>query len=203
MPLDWLQYITFVLACIAIVIVPGPTVTVIIANSLRDGAKSGLMNVAGTQVGLLSMLIVVAAGLEVIVENVALVFDWVRLVGAAYLIWLGIKLLLSKGGMIDYARVQRGSYFWQGFLVVWSNPKALLFLGAFIPQFVDPGSDPIVQTLMLGGTFMIVATLLDGAYALAAGKAGQWLTRSNVRKIEVTSGTLLIGGGLWLALSRR
>lgn len=203
MPLEAYHYVTFVLASAAIVIVPGPTVTVIIANSLRDGARCGLLNVAGTQVGLLTMLLVVAAGLEVIMENMARVFDWVRLIGAAYLIWLGIKLLRSRGSMISNAQPRHGSYFWQGFVVIWSNPKALLFLGAFIPQFIDPRSDPTLQTLVLGGMFMTVATLLDGAYAVTAGKAGQWLTRSNIRWVEIASGTLLIGGGLWLALSRR
>ena len=200
---DLFQYATFVLACAVVVIVPGPTVTVIIANSLRDGAKSGLLNVAGTQMGLLTMLLIVAAGLEIIVEEMALLFDWVRLIGAAYLIWLGIKLLRSKGNMVAARSSQRGSYFWQGFFVVWSNPKALIFLGAFIPQFIDPSLDPVLQTAVLGGTFMFVATVLDGSYALISGKAGAWLSRSNIRKIELTSGTFLIAGGLWLALARR
>ena len=199
---DLLQYATFVLACVVVVIVPGPTVTVIIANSLRSGARSGLLNVAGTQAGLFGMLIIVAAGLEIIVAEMAAVFDWVRLIGAGYLIWLGIKLLRAKGRLAE-AQTPRGSYFWQGFVVIWSNPKALLFLGAFIPQFVDPGGNATLQTLVLGGTFMVVATILDGCYALVSGKAGKWMSRANVRKIELASGSLLIAGGLWLALSRR
>jgi threonine/homoserine/homoserine lactone efflux protein len=200
---DWVQYTAFVLASTAVVIVPGPTVTVIIANSLRDGARSGLLNVAGTQAGLLVMLLIVAAGLEVIVENMAVVFDWVRLVGAAYLIWLGIKLIRSKGQIFAAQPSRGGSYFWQGFLVIWSNPKALIFLGAFIPQFIDPQSDPVVQTLILGATFMAIATVLDSTYALVSGRAGQWMSHSKVRRLEIVSGSFLIGGGLWLALSRR
>ena len=200
---DLIQYATFVLACVVVVVVPGPTVTVIIANSLRSGAKSGLLNVAGTQVGLLCMLLLVAAGLEIIVSEIALVFDWVRFFGAAYLIWLGIKLLLAKGQLAEAKTPRRGSYFWQGFVVIWSNPKALAFLGAFIPQFIDPRSDPTMQALVLGATFMFVATILDGGYALLSGRAGQWMSRANVRTIELTSGTCLIAGGLWLALSKR
>lgn len=200
---DPVQFTTFVLACVVVVIVPGPTVTVIMANSLRSGVRSGLLNVAGTQAGLFVMLLIVAAGLEIIVAQMAVVFDWIRLLGAAYLIWLGIRLLRSRGELIEQRASSSGSYFWQGFVVIWSNPKALVFLGAFIPQFIDPAADATVQTLMLGATFMLVATILDGGYALLCGKAGRWMSRGNVRKIEITSGSLLIAGGLWLALSRR
>lgn len=197
------QYATFVLACVVVVIVPGPTVTVIIANSLRSGARAGLLNVAGTQAGLLGMLLIVATGLELIVAQMALVFDWIRVIGAAYLVWLGVKLLRSGGRLRKAEAPRGGSFFWQGFVVIWSNPKALLFLGAFIPQFVDPTGDPATQTFLLGGTFMLVATLLDGCYALVSGRAGQWFSQANVRKVELASGSLLIAGGLWLAFARR
>ena len=198
-------YLAYVLACVVVVIVPGPTVTVIIANSLRDGTRAGFLNVAGTQAGLAAMLIVLALGLQVIVENIGHVFEWVRLAGAAYLVWLGIKLLRSDGtlGRSEGQDRPGNSYFWQGFLVILSNPKALLFFGAFIPQFVDPAGNAILQTLLLGATFMAVATIFDGAYAVAAGRAKSMLARHNVRRIEIASGSLMIGGGLWLALQRR
>lgn len=205
-------YLTFVLACAAVVIVPGPTVTVIIANSLRHGARAGLANVAGTQAGLAVMLAVLAAGLQVVVAALGAVFEIVKLLGAAYLIWLGAKLLLKKSalsgagaeGLAAEAAPPRSSgFFWQGVLVIWANPKALLFFGAFIPQFVRPEGPVVLQTLALGATFMGVATLLDGGYALLAGRAGGWLTRQRVRLLEVFSGCFLIGGGVWLALTRR
>lgn len=198
-------YLAYVLACIVVVIVPGPTVTVIIANSLRNGSRAGFLNVAGTQVGLAVMLAVLALGLQVVVENLGHVFEWVKLAGAAYLVWLGIKLLRSDGSLGQAEARERpgNSYFWQGFLVILSNPKALLFFGAFIPQFIDPAGNAILQTLLLGATFMAVATVFDGAYAVAAGRAKGLLARRNVRRIEIASGSLLIGGGLWLALQRR
>jgi len=171
----------FVIACMAIVIVPGPTVTVIIANSLRHGAKAGLLNVAGTQLGLAMMLVIVAMGLEAITTTMAFLFDWLRIAGAIYLVWLGYKLLRSNGSLSTATGRAKpgGSFFWQGLLVVWSNPKALLFYGAFIPQFVDPAGDAALQTVVLGLIFMVVATILDGAYALAAGRAGSVLTQRN------------------------
>lgn len=210
-------YLTFVLACVAVVVVPGPTVTVIIANSLRQGARAGLANVAGTQAGLAVMLAVLAAGLQVIVEALGTVFVVVKLIGAAYLVYLGLKLLLSRSAlatagaeaMLEAEGGRRPEpfswrrYFWQGFLVIWANPKALLFFGAFIPQFVRPEGPVVAQTVVLGLTFMAVATCLDGCYALLAGRAGGWLTRQRVRLLEVCSGCFLIAGGVWLALTRR
>lgn len=198
-------YAAYVLACAAVAIVPGPSVTVIIANSLRHGTRAGLLNVAGTQAGLAVMLLILAAGLQFIVESLAQVFDIIRWLGAAYLIWLGIKLLQSDGTMGKVADVPRahGSFFWQGFVVVLSNPKALFFFGALIPQFLTPGGNALAQTVLLGATFIAVATPLDSSYALLAGGAGKWLSRSRVRVLEVGSGLCLIGGGVWLALARR
>jgi threonine/homoserine/homoserine lactone efflux protein len=95
------------------------------------------------------------------------------------------------------------AYFWRGFLVIWSNPKALLFFGAFIPQFVDPSSSTIPQVLLLGLTMIVLSSILDGTYALVTGKIGTLLTRPRLRLLERLSGSVLIGGGLWLALNRR
>ena len=194
------------LASFVIVIVPGPTVTVIIANSLRDGTKAGLLNVAGTQTGLVPMLLIVALGLETVVSFMAHAFFWVKFAGAAYLVYLGYRLLRSDGDIGDVSKVRRPriGYFWQGFVVIWSNPKALLFFGAFIPQFVDPGAgSTFQQTVILGLVFMAVATVFDSIYALVAGKAGAILTRSRVRFVERLSGFVLIGGGIWLATLKR
>ncbi|MEM7635714.1 MAG: LysE family translocator [Pseudomonadota bacterium] len=198
-------YAAYVLACTAVVIVPGPSVTVIVANSLRHGVKAGLLNVAGTQAGLAIMLLILATGLQFIVESLAQVFDIIRWAGAAYLIWLGVKLLRSDGNMGNVSEVPRanGSFFWQGFLVVLSNPKALFFFGALIPQFLTTGGNALAQTLLLGATFIAVATPLDSSYAFLAGGAGKWLSRTRVRALEVGSGLCLIGGGIWLALARR
>lgn len=204
--LDLATYLTFVVACAAVVVVPGPTVTVIVANSLRYGAGAGLANVAGTQAGLAVMLLVLAAGLQAVVATMGLVFEIVKLLGAAYLIYLGVRMLLNRSALtLDPNAVpeRRRSFFWQGVLVVLANPKALLFFGAFIPQFVRPEGSVVLQTLLLGGTFMLVATLLDGGYAVLAGRAGRWLTRGRVRLLEIFGGSALIGGGIWLALQRR
>lgn len=195
---------TFVLASVVILIVPGPSVTVIVANSLKSGVKAGLLNIAGTQAGLVVLLVILALGLEAITTTLAWVFDWLRLAGGAYLVWLGYKLLRSNGdlGQASRSQNQQGSFFWQGFLVVLSNPKVLFFFGAFLPQFISPLGNAGLQTLFFGVIFMILATIMDSLYALAAGRAGQLLTRRNVRAVELAGGSLMVGGGLWLAMSR-
>lgn len=96
----------------------------------------------------------------------------------------------------------RSGFFLQGFLVILSNPKALLFFGAFIPQFVDPNGAYVQQIMLLGLTFMAVATLCDGAYAVLVGRLGLALSGRRVRAVSRLSGGLLVGGGIWLALAR-
>src|SRR5262245_48401174 len=92
-------YLAYVAACIVLVVVPGPTVTVIVANSLRYGTAAGLLNVAGTQLGLAVMMGIVIVGLASIIETAGYWFDWLRLLGAAYLIWLGLRLFTSSGAL--------------------------------------------------------------------------------------------------------
>ncbi|MCT7375624.1 LysE family translocator [Chelativorans salis] len=202
---DYAALISYFVACFVIVIVPGPSVTVIIANSLRHGARAGLLNVLGTQIGLVLMIAVLAFGLAAVVGAMGNIFEVLRLIGAAYLIWLGIRMWRSDGslGAAEQVPAAGRSFVLQGFVVIWSNPKALLFFGAFIPQFVNPAGNPVWQTVVLGTVFMAVATVCDSLYALAASGAGARLTRARVKLVERISGTCLIGGGLWLALSRR
>jgi len=197
--------LTLAVASFLLAIVPGPTVTVIIANSLRAGTRAGLLNIAGTILGDILLILVLAFGLETVIANMGSAFFWIKLVGAAYLIWLGVKLLRSDGEIGDTKSVKppRIGYFWQGFFVVLSNPKALFFFGAFIPQFVDTSANAFEQTIILGLTFTVVASVTDAIYAVLGGKAGNWLTRSNVRIGEIISGVCLIGGGIWLALAKR
>ena len=198
-------YAAYVLACTAVVIVPGPSVTVIIANSLRHGVKAGLLNVAGTQAGLghhaadpgrRTAIHRRKPGPRVRYHQVARssVSDLARRQTSAFRRDHGRCVRCAAGN---------GSFFWQGFLVVLSNPKALFFFGALIPQFLTTGGNALAQTLLLGATFIAVATPLDSSYALLAGGAGKWLSRTRVRALEVGSGLCLIGGGVWLALARR
>lgn len=203
---DVYTILTFVVASIVIVVVPGPTITVIVANSLKYGSKAGLLNILGTQFGLGLMLIPLALGFQVIIGFLTGVFGWLRFLGAAYLVWLGIRNLLSDGrlGVADDEAISgQASFFWQGFWVILSNPKVLLFFGAFLPQFIDQSGQVAWQIFGFGVLFMVVATCFDSLYAIAAGRAGDMLSRRNVRIVEIAAGLFLIGGGVWLALFNR
>jgi threonine/homoserine/homoserine lactone efflux protein len=197
-------YLAYIVACFLIAIVPGPTVTVIVANGLAHGTRAGLLNVAGTQAGLALMMLILIVGLSSVIAAMGWLFDWLRITGALYLAWLGWKLIRSPD--IDLqakgAAAPRGGFFLQGFLVLMANPKALLWFGAFIPQFVDPKGNYVAQIALLGLTAMAVALVSDGAYAVLTGRAGRWLSRTRVRFVSRVSGAFLIGGGVWLALTR-
>lgn len=197
-------YFAYLLATIIIVIIPGPMVTLVIANSLTHGMRAGILNVLGGQVGLAISIALVALGLSSVIESMGWWFDWIRFAGAAYLVWLGWKLIRSSGDLKAAAnpRVPRGGFLLQGSLVMLSNPKTLFFFGAFLPQFLDPTRDFYQQVLIMGPTAMVVALVSDGFYAVAVGRARSLLTQRRVRFINRAGGVCLIGGGLWLAFSR-
>ena len=197
-------YLAYLVATIVIIVVPGPTVTLIIANSLSHGVRAGLVNVAGTQLGIALMIALVGVGLASLIAALGWWFEVVRLLGAAYLVYLGIKLIRSSGALGAAKKVPtpRVGFFLQGFLVAISNPKTLVFFGAFIPQFIDPARDYAVQVATMGATAIVVASISDGLYAILVGGAGRRLSEVRVRWLSRISGGMLIGGGLWLALTR-
>jgi threonine/homoserine/homoserine lactone efflux protein len=198
-------YLAFVAACIALALLPGPVVTLLIANGLRHGTRAALINCAGAQAGLAIVIGIVAIGLTSLMATMGYWFDWVRFAGAAYLIWLGIRLIRSpvEGVNTDEPPPPpRGGFFLQGMVVLLSNPKVLVFFGAFIPQFVDMNGDHFSQVALLGATFMVVAGITDAIYAVLAGRARKFLSARRERLMSRVSGLFMIGGGVWLAFTR-
>src|SRR5262245_10220352 len=133
-------YLAFVAACIALALLPGPIVTLVIANGLRYGTRAALTNVLGAHAGLAIVIAIVAVGLTSLMATMGYWFDWVRFAGAAYLIWLGIRLIWAPVEGVDVDAPPpppRGGFFLQGFLVLLSYPKVLVLFGAFIPQLLD------------------------------------------------------------------
>jgi threonine/homoserine/homoserine lactone efflux protein len=198
-------YLAFVAACIALALVPGPVVTLLIANGLRHGTRAALINMAGVQTGLLIVIGTVAIGLTSLMATMGYWFDWLRLAGAAYLVWLGVKLIRAPAEGISAEEAPpppRGGFFLQGLLVLLSNPKLLIFFGAFLPQFMDMSRDHVSQVALLGITFMVIAALTDGIYALLAGRARKFFSARRTRLVSRISGSFMIGGGVWLALTR-
>lgn len=196
-------YLAYVAACLVLALMPGPVVTLLVANGLSHGMRASVLTIAGAQAGLLLVIALIAVGLTSMMATMGVWFDWVRLVGAAYLVWLGVSMMRAPAASaMTRAPEPRGGFFLQGFLVLMSNPKVLVFFGAFIPQFVDLDRPHAPQVALLGVTFMVIAAATDMVYALAAGRARGWLSARRSRAIGVVSGGFLVGGGIWLALIR-
>ena len=198
--------LAYVAACLLFTLVPGPSVTVVVANSLARGTKAGLLTILGTEIAMLSMIFVVALGMQAVMTAVSSAFTIIKLAGAAYLVWLGFNMLRSKGELGTAATGPAKSYrrlMLDGFLVIWSNPKALIFLGAFLPQFVSREGPALPQVVVLGLFFMIIAGASDSMYAILGGRARGLLSAARVKLLSRVSGAILMAGGVWLALVKK
>jgi homoserine/homoserine lactone efflux protein len=203
--MDLSLYLTFVLATSILILIPGPNVSLIVANSVAYGTRYGLLTVAGTSSAVLVQVIITALGMTAVLGTLAYWFEWIRWIGVAYLVYIGIQQW--RADPIDLTRTMpqpksfRAIYL-RGLLVSLSNPKTLLFFGAFFPQFISMDKDPRPQIILLSATFLVIAALLDGAWAVLAGRVRSFLgSRGRLR--NRLSGGLLIGAGLGLALARR
>ena len=197
------QIIYYCLACFVVVIVPGPTVTLIIANTLSFGTRAGIFNVVGTQLGLILMIGLLAIGFQVVAQQLEWFLIVIRFLGAIYLIWLGYKIFTSPSLMqkISDKKYFNNKFVLQGFLVIWSNPKAFLFLGAFIPQFLDINQLTEFQIIYLGLLFMLIGAIFDSAYAVVFGKFKNLMSSSHLKFLNKIGGSLLALLGLWLAIT--
>jgi threonine/homoserine/homoserine lactone efflux protein len=198
-------YLAFVAACIGLALLPGPVATLMIANGLRYGTRAALTNILGVQAGLAIVIGIVAVGLTSLMATMGYWFDWVRFAGAAYLVWLGIRLIRFPAEAVkadEPPPPPRGGFFLQGFVVLLSNPKVMIFFGAFIPQFMDMSRDHVSQVTLLGVTFMVIAGMTDAVYALLAGRARHFFSARRTKALSRLSGGVMIGGGVWLALTR-
>lgn len=198
----------FITAALILLLTPGPAVLYIVASSIAQGRKAGLASVLGVQTGGLFHVLGATLGLSAILLTSALAYDVVKYLGAAYLIYLGIRTLRSRetAELIEVERKSLKRLYSQGVVVNLLNPKTALFFFAFLPQFVDTsaGSKFIAaQTLTLGLLFIMLAVCTDGMYALLAGSLGRWLrTSRGFRRFQrYFTGTVYIGLGVTAALA--
>jgi threonine/homoserine/homoserine lactone efflux protein len=202
----------FVLASLALLVVPGPAVLYIVARSMHQGRMAGIASVAGVQVGACVHIVAAAFGLSALLLSSALAYSAVKYLGAAYLIYLGLRQVLSREAPGAEAPRTAGAFeprslrrvFAQGVVVNVLNPKAALFFLAFLPQFVDPARGSVaMQMLFFGALFIGLAMLSDGTYALLAGSLGNWLRHSPRfwRGQRFFASAVYIGLGLTTALS--
>lgn len=194
-------FILFVAAALTLLLVPGPAVIYVVARSVEGGRLTGLVSVLGVELGTLLHVVFAAAGLSAIVVSSAAAFSVVKWLGAAYLVWLGLRQILGRdsgnealpsGGGENRFRV-----FSQSVLVQVLNPKVALFFLAFLPQFTDPARGSIAaQTLVLGAVFFAIALAMDLIYALVASAISgrlRWGAETAKRRERLT-------GAIYLAL---
>ncbi|MEZ4512854.1 MAG: LysE family translocator [Chloroflexota bacterium] len=198
------QLAIFVAASVALLITPGPAVLYIITRSLDQGRTAGLVSVLGIQCGTLFHIAAAALGLSALLLSSTLAFNIVKYLGAAYLIYLGIRKYLEKEPAeeieIEVQPLRR--IFYQGMVVNLLNPKTALFFFAFLPQFINPAAGSVSgQILLLGVGFVGLALLSDGTYALLAGSLRPLLRGSQqvVRRQRYFAGTMYIALGLTAA----
>ena len=199
--------LTFVAACILLGLTPGPNMSLILASTLSSGLRAGLVTLAGTTTGLALLVAAAAAGMSSVMVFMSEWFDVIRWIGALYLVYLGARQLWlfrqRASGAAVAPRAAGANLYFEGLLVSLSNPKVLLFLGAFLPQFVDPARDPLSQLWVLAVLFVVVLAAVDVAYTLLVARARATLDVARLRLLDGAAGVLLLLGGLALAMARR
>ena len=197
-----MEIIYFIIASFLVVIVPGPTVSLIIANSLKFGIRAGILNVVGTQLGLIFLIILLALGFKAISPFLEDVIKIVRVIGAFYLMILGYLSFTTKNFSENSHSIKKfdKKFILQGLIVILSNPKAFLFLGAFIPQFIDINQPIGTQIIYFGILFMIVGAIFDGMYAVVFGKFREIIINKYIKILNKLGGSLLFFVGFWLLI---
>ena len=194
-----MEFLYFIIASFLVVIVPGPTVSLIIANSLKSGVRAGLLNILGTQFGVSLLIFLLALGFEFISPFVDQIIKIVRIFGAIYLIILGIVAFKSKiNATNSQAEKYDKRFILQGFIVILTNPKIFLFLGSFLPQFISLEHSVSSQIIYFGLLFIIVATIFDSCYALIFGKFRNLIANKYLKILNLIGGSILILVGFWL-----
>jgi threonine/homoserine/homoserine lactone efflux protein len=206
---DPASFAVFLTASIVISITPGPDLTYVFARGLAHGRKAGLVSVAGIVSGLVIHTCLVAFGLAALIAGSDIAFDVIRYLGAAYLIWMGIRLIRSRGGLEANGKAVGGKWstiYLQGLLTNLLNPKILLFFLAFLPQFADPMRCSVALQIIILGAILIVCGLVALlTVALASGAMGTLLSRHPLwlKTQNAVTGSLMIGLAIFLIANER
>ena len=197
-------YLAFVAASAALVLTPGPMVAYLVATTLSHGLRHGLMALIGSAAASAAQLAVVVAGLSLILNMVGDAFVWLKWIGVAYLIYLGVRALRAPADELTPAIRHRSGRrtVAEAFFVNLTNPKALVFHGAFLPLFVSPSAPATPQLILLAVTFIVIAAVLDGCWAVFAAKLQPLLHRIGRWRHRITGGVLLTAAA-GLAIARK
>jgi len=201
-------YLAFIAASAVVLMVPGPTVLLIVAHALKEGPRATLPTTAGVVAGDALAVTITLVGLGALMAASAMLFEVLKWLGAAYLIWLGIRTLMEKPHAAEAAAARPAAssrrLAGRAFIVTALNPKSIAFFVAFLPQFVDPAAALAPQLMIMGATFVALAGINTLAYAFAASRVARFLTRPLWQSVmRWSSGFVLIGAGVMTAAMRR
>ncbi len=202
--MDSSLFLAFIAAVIVLMLIPGPNVALIIANSVAYGPKYGFLTVAGTSSAMVAQLCLTALGMAELLGTLGIWFTWLRWIGVAYLVYLGIAQLRAPSIDLNTKAPEPKSgraVFMRALLVSLTNPKTLLFYSAFFPQFITLNHDVGKQITLLSVTFLTLAMLVDGGWALIAGRTRRLLAARGHLRNKLSAG-FLIGAGAALAFAR-
>ena len=197
-------FTAFVLITFVLVITPGPIVTLIISTGATQGVRAALTTAAGATLGNALLLLAIALGLNWVLSNAIILFEILRWGGAAYLVWLGVQAWRNAGERGEQLAPGARVHFLRGVLVALCNPKTIVFFTAFLPQFIDPNLPTGRQLAVMCIVSVLMAATTDSTWAVAAGLGRAWFMKpARAKLLGRLSGSVLIGGGLWLSLARR
>ena len=199
--MNYQLFSAFLLITVVLFLTPGPIVTLIVTTGARQGTRAALLTVAGASTGNAVLVGCIAVGLGWILKISAEIFDYLRWVGAAYLVFLGIQAWRHAGA--SSAAPGGHVHAWRGFIVAITNPKTIAFFMAFLPQFLDATLPVERQLLAMCAVSVTLGSLLDSGWAIAAGFGRAWFLQPKYNRLLARlSGAVLIGGGIWLSLAR-
>ena len=201
--MDFATFIAFAVASAAFIAIPGPNVALICSDSIAHGLRYGLLTVLGVGIGAALQLFLVVIGTGTLVTYVSDAFEWLRWIGVAYLLYLGVQSwsAVPEPDVQPPAALGR-SVLTRSLVISLTNVHTLFFFGAFLPQFVDPARDPVLQLAILAATYTVIGLVLDAAWALFAARMGRAIAARSRFRNRLTA-ILLIAAAVALALSRR
>jgi homoserine/homoserine lactone efflux protein len=194
----------FLVITLVLFLTPGPIVTLVVTTGARSGSRAALLTVAGASTGNAVLVACIAFGLSWVLKTSSEIFEYLRWIGAAYLIWLGIQAWRHAGSTAEMAQPRGHVYAWRGFIIAITNPKSIAFFTAFLPQFIDPGLPVEHQLLVMCVVSVMMGAIMDSGWGLAASLGRAWFMKPRHNKLlGRISSAVLIGGGVWLPLVRR
>ncbi len=195
--------LALIAATAVLIVIPGPNVALIVANSLRYGYRYGLVTVLGTTIGVGLQLAIVIGGFAVLLDLAATALTWIKWFGVAYLVFLGLRTWKEPASDLDGIAAGTGQQtFLRGLGLALINPKTLLFNAAFLPQFIGQSSHVATQLLVLSTIFLITVGIGDSLWVAFAGSARTWFVKVGRLRNRIAGG-FLIGAGIGLALARK